>query len=149
VYPVNALEQVKSLAMISKIEAIVYLFRAEFPQCLADLKPWIKDDETEKFSDPDSIDIGFHFPDLHFSCRCRSILMQVRIHQNPEQQDYRAIGIELSGYEAYQKQWQLSTIEYWKFSGISQPTAVAQEQLKQVCRQILQLFGDAQSANCE
>ena len=142
----NAFEQVKSLAMISKVEAIVYSFRSEFPECLADLKPWVKNDETKQFSDPNSIDIGFHFPDANLSCRCRSILMQVRIHRNSSQQDYKAVGIELSGYEAYREQWQFSTIGYWEFSGASKPTSQAQELLKQVCRRILQLFDNSQSA---
>ncbi|NEO29242.1 MAG: hypothetical protein F6K36_02040 [Symploca sp. SIO3C6] len=109
----NAFEQVKSLAMITKIEAIVYSFRSKFPECLADLEPWVKNYETKLFSDPNSIDIGFHFPHANFSCRCRSILMQVRIQRNSEQQDYKALGIQLSGYEAYQEQWQFSTIGYW------------------------------------
>ena len=88
----NAFEQVKSLAMISKVEAIVYSFRSQFPECIADLKPWVRNDETKYFSDPNSIDIGFHFPNANFSCRCRSILMQVKIRLNSEQQDYKAVG---------------------------------------------------------
>ncbi len=142
----NAFEQVKSLAMISKVEAIVYSFRSQFPECIADLKPWVRNDETKYFSDPNSIDIGFHFPNANFSCRCRSILMQVKIRLNSEQQDYKAVGIELSGYEAYREQWQFSTIGYWQFSGASKPTSQAQELLKQVCCQILQLFDNSQSA---
>ncbi|WP_159460641.1 hypothetical protein [Calothrix rhizosoleniae] len=132
--------------MISKIEAIVYSFRAKFPDCFADLKPWAKNDTTKQFTDPNSIDIGFHFPNANFDCRCRSILMQVRIHRDFEQQDYKAVGIQLSGYEAYREQWQFSTIGHWEFSGISNPTSEAQELLKQVCCQIIQLFDNSQSA---
>ena len=142
----NAFEQIKSLAMISKVEAIVYSFRSEFPECLADLKPWVKNDETRQFSDPDSIDIAFNFPDANFSCRCRSILMQVRIHRNSERQDYQAVGIQLSGYEAYREQWKFSTIGYWEFLGVSKPTSEAQKLLRQVCCQILELFDNSHSA---
>ncbi len=145
----NAFEQVKSLAMISKIEAIVYSFRSEFPECLADLKPWVKNDKTKQFRDPNSIDIGFHFPDANFSSRCRSILMQVKIHRDSEQQNYEALGIKLSGYEACQEQWRFSTIGSWEFLGISKPTLQAQELLKQVCCQILQLFDNSQSIDRE
>ncbi|MEO0842926.1 MAG: hypothetical protein AAF063_29030 [Cyanobacteria bacterium J06643_5] len=131
--------------MISKIEAIVYLFRSEFPGCLVDLKPWVKNDETKQFNDPNSIDIGFHFRNPSVSCQCRSILMQVKINRDLEQEAYKAVEIELLGYETYQEQWQFSTIESWKFSGESKPKSEAQELLKQVCYRILQLFNNPQS----
>ena len=142
----NAFDRAKSLTMITKIEAIVYSFRSKFPESFADLKPWVKNDETKQFNDPNSIDIGFHFPSPNFSCQCRSILMQVRIHQDSEDEVYKAVGIELSGYEAYQEQWQFSTIECWEFSGASKPKSEAQKLLKQVCCQILKLFDNPQSA---
>ena len=142
----NAFEQVKSLAMITKVEAIIHSVKSQFPISLVDLKPWVNNDETKLFNDPNSIDIGFHFANFHFACRCRSILMQVKIYRDSEQQDYKAVGIELSGFEAFQEQWRFSTIEYWGFSGKSQPTPEAQELLKQVCCQILQLFNHSQSA---
>ncbi|MEM8832083.1 MAG: hypothetical protein AAGE96_22420 [Cyanobacteria bacterium P01_G01_bin.19] len=132
----NAFEQIKSLAAIGKIEAVVYLFRREFPEVLEDLKPWIKNNEAKQFSDPDSIDIGFHFPNNSRSCRCHTILMQIKLNPSGD----RAIGINLSGYGAYQEQWQFSTIEYWEFSGMSTPTLEAQMLLKKICHQILELF---------
>ena len=141
----NAFEQIQSLTMISKIEAMVHLFRSEFPECFADLKPWAKNDETKQFKDPNSIDIGFHFRNPNFSCQCRSILMQVRINGDLEQEVYKAVEIELLGYEAYQEQWQFSTVESWEFSGVCKPKSEAQELLKQVCLQILQLFNNPQS----
>ncbi|MEO1429996.1 MAG: hypothetical protein AAFV71_13215 [Cyanobacteria bacterium J06633_8] len=141
----NAFEQIKSLTMISKIEAIVYLFTSEFPECFADLKPWAKNDETKQFNDPNSIDIGFHFGNPNFCCHCCSILMQVRINRDSKNEVYKAVEIELLGYEAYQEQWQFSTIESWEFSGQSKPKSEAQEILKQVCSQILQLFNNPQS----
>ena len=141
----NAFDQFKNLMMITKIEAIVYSFRSKFPESFADLKPWVKNDEIKQFSDPNSIDISFHFPNPNFSCQCRSILMQIRIDQGSEKETYKALGIELSGYEAYQEQWQFSTIEYWEFSGASKPKLEAQKLLKQVCCQILLLFENPQS----
>ena len=141
----NAFEQIKSLTMISKIEAIVYSFRSEFPDCFVDLKPWVKNDDTKQFNDPNSIDIGFHFRNPNFSCQCRSILMQVKIHRDLEQEVYKAVELELLGYDAYQENWQFSTVESWEFSGQSKPKLEAQELLKQVCSQILQLFNNPQS----
>ena len=134
----NAFEQIKSLEAIGKIEAVVYLFRREFPEVLADLKPWIKSNEAKQFSDPDSIDIGFHFPDASYPCRCRTVLMQIKLNKESD----RVIGINLSGYGAYEEQWQFSTVEYWEFSGISTPTLATQMLFKKICHQILELFNE-------
>jgi hypothetical protein len=37
---VNAAEQARSLQVASKIAAVVNLFKSEFPDAKADLKPW-------------------------------------------------------------------------------------------------------------
>ncbi len=65
----NAIEQATNLKMISKIEAMVYLFKSKFPEAKVDLKPWLQNANTEKHQDKNSIDIGFHFPNLDFSCQ--------------------------------------------------------------------------------
>jgi hypothetical protein len=137
---VNAFEQVKNLVMLIKVEAIAHLFKAQFPESLVDLKPWIKNAETEKFADTNSIDIGFHFPKLNFACQCRSVLMQVRLNRNSREEEWKAIGIELSGYESYQQRWRFSTIGNWQFLGDFPPTIRTQEKLKQICYQIIKLF---------
>ena len=140
----NAIQQITSLEMMSKVEAIVYSFRKRFPESLADLKPWINNTETQQFNDPDSVDIGFYFPNLNSSCQCRTILMQVKIQRDADHQECKVLGIQLSGYEAYREQWQFSTIGHWSFSGTSIPTADAQDLLKKVCCQILQLFNSSE-----
>ncbi|MEN9521246.1 MAG: hypothetical protein RLZZ381_3834 [Cyanobacteriota bacterium] len=139
---VNAIDQAKSLEMISKIEAIVHLFRSQFPNSLADLKPWSQNAETAKFENANSIDIGFHFSKLDFPCQCRSILMQVRLERDFESEQLKAIGVELSGYETSDQLWEFSTIGNWQFWGDFPPTIRTQEKLKQVCYQIIKLFSD-------
>jgi hypothetical protein len=57
----NAVEQATNLEVASKIASVVNLFKTEFPNSKADLKPWRNDPETRELIDPDSIDIGFHF----------------------------------------------------------------------------------------
>lgn len=97
---------------------------------------------TEKYRDRNSIDIGFHFPDLNFPCQCRSILMQVRFHEGFPPEKLKAVGIEMSGYEPSYPLWQFSTIGSWQFEGDFPPTIRTQKKLKQVCYRILQLFGE-------
>lgn len=138
----NAAEQARDIAMATKIAAIVNLFKTEFPDLRSDLKPWMNDPDTRDLVDPDSIDIGFHFPGLSRSSQCRSFLVQIRFHSDPLEQRRRAIGLELAGYDHRGQQWRLSTVERWEFHGQSEPQPEMQEKFKHCCREILTLFCD-------
>ena len=136
----NAAEQATNLEFASKIATVVNLFKYEFPDLKADLKPWHNDPETRELVDPDSIDIGFHFPGVSKSWRSRSILIQIRFYQDPINNHRRAIGVEAAGFDHRGEVWRLSTVEIWSFVGDSLPSAEVGEKLKQVCRQILEVF---------
>jgi hypothetical protein len=137
---VNAAEQATNLELASKIASVVNLFKAEFPDIRADLKPWRNDPETRDLVDPDSIDIGFHFPGRSKSFQSRSILIQIRFYQDPLHGSRSCIGVEAAGFDHRGKQWRLSTVEDWSFVGSAQPEPEPGEKLKQFCRQILELF---------
>ena len=136
----NAAEQATNVEFASKIATVVNLFKYEFPDVKSDLKPWHNDLETRELVDPDSIDIGFHFPGVSKSWRCRSILFQIRFYQDPIPHHRRAMGVEVAGFDHRGEVWRLSTVETWSFIGDSVPLAVVGEKLKQVCRQILEVF---------
>lgn len=136
----NAAEQVKNFEVASKIAAVVNLIKSEFPDIRADLKPWVNDPDTRELVDPDSIDIGFHFPGWSRSFQSRSILVQIRFHEDPLDGQRRAIGVEAAGFDHQGKQWRFSTVENWQFFGNSQPAPAAGEKLKHFCRQILEVF---------
>ncbi len=138
----NAAEQATNLELASKIATVVNLFKLQFPDAKSDLKPWQNDPETRELVDPDSIDIGFHFPGISKSWRSRSVLIQIRFHQDPITNLRRAIGIEVAGFDHRGEAWRLSTVENWNFVGESLPSAKIGEQLKQFCRQILELFNE-------
>lgn len=136
----NAAEQAKNLELTSKIATVVNLFKSEFPEVKADLKPWRNDPETRELVDPDSIDIGFHFPGRSKSFQSRSILIQIRFYQDPLNSVQRCIGVEAAGFDHRGKQWQFSTVLEWRCEGETAPKPEASEKLKQLCRQILELF---------
>lgn len=136
----NAAEQAKSLEITSKIAAVVNLFKLEFPDAKADLNPWNNDPNTQELVDPDSIDIGFHLPGWSRKFQSRSILVQIRFHEDPLEGTQRAIGIEAAGFDHRGKAWRLSTINDWQFAGESEPAPEVQEKLKHFCREVLQLF---------
>ena len=136
----NASEQAKGLEITSKIATIVNLFKQEFPDAKADLKPWRNDPDTVDWIDPDSIDIGFHFPGWSPKIQSRSILVQIRFHQDPIDKTQHLIGIEASGFTHVGETWRFSTVDNWQLEGKSLPQEVVREKLKQFCRQIFELF---------
>ncbi|MEH1767011.1 hypothetical protein [Nostoc sp.] len=136
----NAAEQATNLELASNIATVVNLFKFEFPDAKSDLKPWKNDPETRELVDPDSIDIGFHFPGISKSWRSRSILIQIRFYQDPINNSRRAIGVEVAGFDHRGEAWRLSTVENWNVVGVSSPSAEIADKLKQICRQILEVF---------
>ena len=136
----NAAEQARSLEVASKIAAVVNVFKSEFPDAKADLKPWQNDPETIELVDPDSIDIGFHLPGWSRKFQSRSILIQIRFYEDPLTTARRAIGIQLEGFDYRGKRWRLSTVDRWEFVGESQPAPEVEEKLKRFCREVLSIF---------
>lgn len=136
----NAAEQVKNFEVASKVATVVNLFKAEFPDAKADLKPWANDRDTRELVDPDSIDLGFHFPGWSRSLQSRSILIQIRFYTDSLTGDRCVLGVELAGFNHTGKQWQLSTIDDWHFEGVAHPNAASAEKLKHFCRMVFELF---------
>ncbi|MDJ0713565.1 MAG: hypothetical protein QNJ54_05030 [Prochloraceae cyanobacterium] len=136
----NAAEQARGLNVSTKIAALINLFKSEFPDAKADLKPWRNDPETLSWVDPDSIDIGFHFPGWSRRINCHSILVQIRFYQDPLDAKKRLIGIETAGFSHQGQAWRLSTVENWQFFGSYQPAIEPKEQIKHFCRNVFELF---------
>lgn len=152
----NAAEQASSIEFASKIAAVVGLFKAEFPDLRADLKPWANDPDTRDLVDPDSIDVGFHFPGVSRLFQCRSLLVQIRLHSDPDDDDNqkppqlgkcRVIGLDLAGFDHRGKRWSLSTIDNWAFSGEVMPDPTCRERLRRCCRQVFALFNAPSTAS--
>lgn len=136
----NAAEQAKSLEVTSKIASVVNLFKSEFPDAKADLQPWHNDPDTLELVDPDSIDIGFHLPGWSRKIQSRSLLVQIRFHEDPITSNKQLIGIQIEGFDYRGKAWRFSTVENWQVVGETQPVSEVQEKLKHFCRQVFELF---------
>jgi len=139
---VNAAEQVNNFATASKIAAAVNLFKSYFRDARADLKPWTNDRQTRELLDPDSIDIGFHFPGHSRRWNSRSILVQIRFYEDPLDRHRRAIGVEAGGYDHRGQQWRFSTVDNWRFEGANCPDPEVGERLKQFCQETLSVFNN-------
>jgi len=142
---VNAAEQATSIEFATKIATVVRVFKTEFPDLRVDLKPWANDAATRELTDPDSIDLGFHFPGISRLFKCRSLLMQIRFHGDPDSRQRRVIGMEIGGFDHRGKQWNLSTIGTWHFTGNLVPEPTVAEQLKACCRRVYDIFNSPPS----
>jgi len=136
----NASEQGRSLALTCKIAATVNLFKSQFPDAKADLKPWKDDADTRSSVDPDSIDIGFHFPGWSPRLQSRSILVQIRFYHDIIDQKVKLIGIEILGFNHQEQAWRLSTVANWELEGPALPVTEIATRLKDFCRQVFELF---------
>ncbi|MGB3788191.1 MAG: hypothetical protein WA949_09280 [Phormidesmis sp.] len=136
----NAAEQASTIEFASKIAATIGLFKSELPDLKADLKPWLNDPTTKDLIDPDSVDIGFHFPGVSQLFQCRSLLIQIRLHQDAESNQRRAIGLEVGGFDHQGQRWRLSTINDWRFEGAIVPEPTSGESLRNCCRQVFKVF---------
>jgi hypothetical protein len=136
----NASEQAKGLTIANKIATIVNLFKSEFPDAKADLKPWRNDPDTIELVDPNSIDMGFHFPGWSRKFQSRSILVQIRFHRDSVDQQERLIGMETAGFNHNGQAWKLSTIDNWQFVGENKPSKEVREKLKNFCLSVFDLF---------
>lgn len=139
----NAAEKANSIEFASKIATVVRVFKSEFPDLRVDLKPWINDQDTRSLVDPDSVDIGFHFPGISRLCHCRSLLVQIRFYDDPESHLKRVIGLEIAGFDHRGKQWTFSTIHQWQFVGEIVPESGAGDRLKKCCRQVFEVFSNS------
>jgi hypothetical protein len=137
---VNASERAKGLELATKIASIVNLFKIQFPDAKADLKPWKNDPDTREKIDPNSIDIGFHFPGWSRRFQSNSILVQIRFYQDPLDKREKLIGVETAGFSHLGQAWQLSTVENWQLSGQCLPADEVEQKLKLFCRQVFELF---------
>lgn len=139
----NAAEKAQNIEVASKIATVVNLFKSEFPDIRVDLKPWMNDPDTLELVDPDSIDIGFHFPGRSRLFQSRSILVQIRFYEDPLDAHRRAIGVEAAGFDHEGKQWRFSTVDSWQFVGQTEPAPAAADKLKHFCRQVLEVFNNS------
>ena len=136
----NASERAKGLYVTTKIASVVNLFKTQFPDVKADLKPWKNDPETRELVDPDSIDIGFHFPGWSPRIQCNSMLVQIRFYKDPLEATEKFIGLETAGFSHVGQAWRFSTVENWQLLGEYQPATQVEEKLKLFSRQVFELF---------
>ena len=136
----NAIDQAKTPEMATKIASLVSLFREEFLDADPDFSPWLKDAHYDKTIDPNSIDVSYHFPGIHPTCRGQCILVMIRYNGTPYLPKADVLEIEAIGFCNEQQHWRISTVGEWTFEGFITPAREAQERIYNYFRGVFHLF---------
>ncbi len=146
----NAADQARSLELAQAIASVVRLLRAHFPDARANLTPWRDDPLTREFAERESLDISFHFPGWSPRTQCRSFLVQLRLNQAPGASARpRLLGVLIRGLTYESERWRLATVGDWQPSGSHLPQPAVVSELQAFCRELFDLFGDAQASGAE
>ena len=136
----NAGESVHSVARMRALASTVTLVRRQFPAAQANLSPWRDDPQTRQWSETESLDLSFHFPDWSPRLECRSLLMQLRISTEGGDEQLRLLGVLMRGMTYDGERWRLATIGEWLPEGTHLPQQQQVMQLQQICRDLFELF---------
>ena len=135
----RSVEQARTLA------SAVTLVRRHFPAASANLRPWRDDAQTREWSEPETLDLAFHFPGWSPRLECRSLLMQLRLRRSESGASERLLGVLMRGMTYDGERWRLATVGDWQPVGSHLPQQDQVQRLRQICHELFELFGGATS----
>ena len=138
---VNAGESLHDVIQVGAVASTVTLVRRQFPAAEPNLRPWRDDPQTRRWSEPESLDLAFHFPGWSPRLQCRSLLLQLRIRQDRPDAAMQLLGVLMRGMTYDGERWRLATVGDWRPEGPYLPQEPQVEQLRQICRDLFELFG--------
>ena len=109
----NAGESVASVHQMKTLASVVTLVRHHFPEAQVNLAPWQDDPQTRLWSEPESLDLAFHFPGWTPRLQCRSLLFQLRVQPRAEAHDLKLLGVLIRGMTYDGERWRLATVGSW------------------------------------
>ena len=136
----NAGESVNSEDRMRALASTIALVRRQFPAAQANLSPWRDDPQTRQWSETESLDLSFHFPGWSPRLECRSLLMQLRISADRGDDQLRLLGVLMRGMTYDGERWRLATVGEWLPEGPHLPQQQQVNQLREICRELFELF---------
>ncbi len=143
----NAGESVASVDQMQTLASVVTLVRHHFPAAQVNLAPWQDDPQTRLWSEPESLDLAFHFPGWTPRLQCRSLLFQLRVQPRAEAHDLQLLGVLIRGMTYDGERWRLATVGSWDPEGPHLPQSEPVYQLRQICRELFDLFSDSETSD--
>ncbi|BEV35532.1 hypothetical protein CREGCYN_03440 [Synechococcus sp. M16CYN] len=122
------------------VASTVTLVRRYFPQAKPNLRPWRDDAQTRQWSEPESLDLSFHFPGWDPRLQCRSLLLQLRLQSIASNDGLQLLGVLIHGMTYDGERWRLVTVGDWQPEGAHLPQPAQVKQLRQICRDLFYLF---------
>jgi hypothetical protein len=136
----NAGETVRSVEQVQALASAVTLVRRHFPAAMPNLRPWRDDDQTRQWSEPESIDLAFHFPGWSPRLQCRSLLIQLRLSSDDQERQGHLLGVLMRGMTYEGERWRLATVGDWQPAGSHLPQPDQVKQLREICQHLFELF---------
>ena len=130
----------ESVDQAQVLASVVTLVRHHFPAAQPNLTPWRDDPETRLWSEPESLDLAFHFPGWSPRLQCRSLLLQLRVQPRAEAEGLQLIGVLMRGITYDGERWRLATVGSWEPEGSHLPQTAQVDHLRQICRDLFDLF---------
>jgi hypothetical protein len=143
----NAGESVRSVDQVQALASVITLVRQRFPAAKANLKPWRDDPQTRQWSEPESLDLSFHFPGWSPRLQCRSLLIQLRFCAESAEAQPSLLGVLMRGMTYDGERWRLATVGEWLPEGPHLPQADQVIQLQMICRDLFELFSGSSAAD--
>ena len=143
----NAGESVRSVDQAQALASVITLVRQRFPAAKANLKPWRDDPQTRQWSEPDSLDLSFHFPGWSPRLQCRSLLIQLRFRSASVEAQPSLLGVLMRGMTYDGERWRLATVGEWLPEGPHLPQPDQVIQLQMICRDLFELFSGSTAAD--
>ena len=143
----NAGESVASVDQMQTLASVGTLVRHHFPAAQVNLAPWQDDPQTRRWSESESLDLAFHFPGWTPRLQCRSLLLQLRVKPRAEVHDLQLLGVLIRGMTFDGERWRLATVGSWDPEGPHLPQPEPVDQLRQICRELFDLFSDSETSD--
>ena len=136
----NAGETVRSVEQVQALASAVTLVRRHFPAATPNLRPWRDDAQTRQWSEPESIDLAFHFPGWSPRLQCCSLLIQLRLSSDDQERQGHLLGVLMRGMTYEGERWRLATVGDWQPAGSHLPQPDQVKQLREICQDLFELF---------
>ncbi len=129
------------MSQVQALASTVNLVRRYFPAGRPNLSPWQDDPQTREWTEPESLDLSFHFPGWSSRLQCSSLLMQLQFSQSSlDQEAPRLLGVLIRGMTCEGERWRLVTVGDWLPQGSHLPKPAHSAELQQICRDLFKLF---------
>ena len=140
----NTIERRKSAELTYQIAHLLVMFRAEFPEAIAELPPWFRDTSIPLDTIPSTIQLSFNlanrYPQHPSDAVSHCVTVHIQVTNDEPNVFPKMMGLVIEGHNDQGCQWRLSTMNHCKFEGDRLPPSNIQTQLKRFCLNVFRFL---------